>query len=45
MKLYTSDEIRTQFIRFFQAKGHEVILSASVIPDNDPTVLFRTARE
>lgn len=43
MKLYTSDEIRTKFIRFFQGKGHEVISSASVIPDNDPTVLFTTA--
>lgn len=45
MKLYTSHEIRTKFIRFFQAKGHEVISSASVIPDNDPKVLFTTARE
>lgn len=43
MKMYTSDEIRTKYIQFFQEKGHAVIPSASVIPDNDPTVLFTTA--
>ena len=29
--------------RFFQERGHAVIASASVIPENDPTVLFTTA--
>ncbi|WP_373876417.1 alanine--tRNA ligase-related protein [Paenibacillus spongiae] len=43
MKLYTSEEIRAKYIQFFQEKGHAVISSASVIPDNDPTVLFTTA--
>ncbi|XEC92506.1 alanine--tRNA ligase [Paenibacillus tarimensis] len=43
MKFYTSDEIRTKYIQFFQEKGHAVISSSSVIPDNDPTVLFTTA--
>jgi alanyl-tRNA synthetase len=43
MKQYTSDEIRSKYIQFFQEKGHAVIPSASVIPENDPTVLFTTA--
>lgn len=43
MKLYTSEEIRAKYIQFFQEKGHAVISSASIIPDNDPTVLFTTA--
>ncbi|TDF92765.1 alanine--tRNA ligase [Paenibacillus piri] len=43
MKLYASDEIRTKYLEFFQEKNHAVISSSSVIPDNDPTVLFTTA--
>ncbi len=39
----TSDELRAMWLRFFQSKGHAVIPSASVIPENDPTVLFTTA--
>ena len=39
----TSNELRAMWLRFFEAKGHAVIPSASVIPENDPTVLFTTA--
>src|SRR5580692_4356616 len=39
----TTDELRSRFLEFFREKGHAVIPSASVIPDNDPTVLFTTA--
>lgn len=40
---YTSHEIRTKFIEFFQEKEHSIIGSASLIPEHDPTVLFTTA--
>ena len=43
MKSLTANELRALFLRFFQEKGHAVIPSASVIPENDPTVLFTTA--
>lgn len=39
----TTDELRSLFLEFFRQKGHAVIPSASVIPENDPTVLFTTA--
>ena len=38
-----SDELRSKFIQFFQSKGHTVIQGASLIPENDPSVLFTTA--
>ncbi len=41
--MMTSEEIRKKFIDFFKEKGHTVIPSASLIPENDPTVLFTTA--
>ncbi|MGI6153134.1 MAG: alanine--tRNA ligase [Christensenellaceae bacterium] len=43
MKKLTSDELRELFLEFFKSKGHAVIKSASLIPENDPTVLFTTA--
>ena len=43
MKSLTANELRALFLQFFQEKGHKVIPSASVIPENDPTVLFTTA--
>ncbi len=39
----TGDQIRSTFLRFFEQRGHSVIPSASLIPENDPTVLFTTA--
>ena len=43
MKTYHSADLRAMFLKFFQDHGHAVISSASVIPKNDPTVLFTTA--
>ncbi len=43
MKALTAHQLRALFLQFFQEKGHQVIPSASVIPENDPTVLFTTA--
>ena len=43
MKMMTSGELRAMWLNFFKSKGHAVIPSASVIPENDPTVLFTTA--
>ena len=39
----TSQEIKQQFIQFFELKGHKVLLPASLLPENDPSVLFTTA--
>ncbi len=39
----SSNEIRAMFLRFFEEKGHKVIPSSSLIPENDPTLLLTTA--
>ncbi len=39
----TAHEIRSKFINFFVKRGHTAIASASLIPENDPSVLFTTA--
>ncbi len=39
----TLNDIRSKFLTFFKEKGHAIIPSASLIPENDPTVLFTTA--
>jgi len=39
----TANELRAKYLEFFKSKGHAIIPSASLIPDNDPTVLFTTA--
>lgn len=39
----TSKDIREKFLKFFESKGHKIIPSASLIPENDPSVLFTTA--
>jgi alanyl-tRNA synthetase len=38
-----SDEIRSRFLKFFEKRGHAIIPSASLVPENDPSVLFNTA--
>lgn len=40
MKQLTSEQIRSLFLTFFEEKGHEVKPSASLIPVNDPTLLW-----
>ncbi len=39
----TANELRTKYIEFFKSKGHAEISGRSLIPENDPTVLFTTA--
>ncbi|HJN85107.1 MAG TPA: alanine--tRNA ligase [Patescibacteria group bacterium] len=39
----TANELRKRYIEFFVSKGHVEIPSASLIPENDPSVLFTTA--
>jgi len=43
MRSLTSKELRQLYLDFFVSKGHAIIPSASLIPENDPTVLFTTA--
>lgn len=38
-----SGEIRSRFLKFFEKRGHKIIPSASLVPENDPSVLFNTA--
>ena len=35
-----TSEIRAKFLRFFESKGHAVVRSSSLVPGNDPTLLF-----
>jgi alanyl-tRNA synthetase len=39
----TSKEVRKRFLAFFEKRGHAILPSASLVPENDPTVLFNTA--
>lgn len=39
----TSDEIRASYLEYFQKNGHTVVPSASLIPADDPTLLFTNA--
>lgn len=43
MKKLTSNEIRQMFLNYFESKGHLVVPSASLIPDNDPSLLWINA--
>ena len=38
-----SSEIRQRFLSFFEKRGHAIIPSAPLVPENDPSVLFNTA--
>ncbi len=38
-----SSEIRSRFLKFFEARGHKIIPSSSLVPENDPSVLFNIA--
>lgn len=39
----TSAELRDQFLKFFEQKGHEIVSSSPLVPGNDPTLLFTNA--
>ncbi len=39
----TTAELRTGFLEFFRRKGHEIVPSSSLVPENDPTLLFTNA--
>jgi len=41
--MITRKELIREYIEFFKEKGHQEIPSASLVPENDPTVLFTTA--
>ncbi len=43
MKKLNSEQLRKLYLDFYNSKAHAVIESASLIPENDPTVLFTTA--
>ena len=35
-----TEEIRSQFLKFYQSKGHTIVSSSSLVPAGDPTLLF-----
>lgn len=39
----TSEELREKFLKYFEEKGHKILPSASLVPQDDPSVLFTTA--
>ncbi len=39
----SSSDIRNRFLAFFEKRGHAILPSASLVPENDPSVLFNTA--
>jgi alanyl-tRNA synthetase len=42
-KQWTGNEVRKTFLRFFAERGHRVVRSSSLVPTNDPTLLFTNA--
>ena len=38
-----ANQIRSKFLEYFNTKGHQIIKSSSLIPNNDPTLLFTNA--
>src|SRR3981189_1790606 len=39
----TGDQIRSAFLRYFEQRGHRGVASSSLVPQNDPTLLFANA--
>ena len=42
-KLMNKIDLKDTYLKFFESKGHKIIPSAPIIPENDPTCLFNTA--
>src|SRR6202163_2538565 len=42
-RLPTTDQIREEFLRYFEANGHRRVASSSLVPAGDPTLLFANA--
>jgi alanyl-tRNA synthetase len=42
-EILSSSQIRQRFLDFFEKRGHKILPSASLVPKNDPSVLFNTA--
>ena len=42
MRKLSSEELRSEFLKFFEKKGHRILPSASLIPD-DPQLMFTVA--
>ena len=40
MKSLLLNEIRNEFINYFEKNNHNVVKSSNLVPDNDPTLLF-----
>ncbi|AFM01291.1 alanyl-tRNA synthetase [Desulfitobacterium dehalogenans ATCC 51507] len=41
--MYTGNQLRDMFLKFFKSKGHKILPSASLIPKDDPTLLLTVA--
>ncbi|MBT5572749.1 MAG: alanine--tRNA ligase, partial [Nitrosomonadales bacterium] len=41
--ILSEKEIRNKFLDFFASKGHEIVSSSSLVPQDDPTLLFTNA--
>ncbi|MDO4433057.1 MAG: alanine--tRNA ligase [Alysiella sp.] len=39
----TTNELRQKFLQFFESKGHQIVSSSSLVPHDDPTLLFTNA--